>query len=118
MADGVVLGPKEKLEDCIACVQGKHAINPFHCSNSRAGDPLNLVHADVCGPIEVRSLGGNRFFVVFVDDATRKVFLYCLETKVEVPEVYQRFNPLKPEFFKDDFYHYFDVFLLFRYQTQ
>lgn len=34
---------------------------------------LELVYSDVCGPIEVNSLGGSRYFVTFIDDTTRKV---------------------------------------------
>ena len=29
---------------------------------------LDLVYSDVCGPIEVESLGGNKFFVIFIDE--------------------------------------------------
>lgn len=53
--------------DCVACVQGKHTRSSFHCSSSRAQNPLDLVHSDVCGPVEVSSIGGSRYFVTFVD---------------------------------------------------
>lgn len=93
MADGIVL-KKEALQDCIACLQGKHARDTFRSSSSRAEGVLDLVHSDVCGPVEVPSLGGSRFFVTFIDDATRKVFVYCLESKGQVTEVYEQFKSL------------------------
>jgi len=30
------------------------------------------VHTDVWGPAQVSSLGGSRYYVTFIDDATRK----------------------------------------------
>lgn len=85
MADGIVL-KKEALQDCIASLQGKHARDKFRSSSE------DLVHSDVCGPVEVPSLGGSRFFITFMDDATRKVFVYCLESKGQVTEAYEQFK--------------------------
>jgi hypothetical protein len=45
---------------------------------------LDLVYSDVCGPFEVESLGGNRYFLTFIDDASRKVWAYFLRTKGQV----------------------------------
>lgn len=55
---------------------------------------MDLVHSDVCGPIEVPSIGGSRYFVTFVDDASHKVFLYFVESKTQVKEVYEQFKAL------------------------
>ena len=52
--------------------------------------PLKLVHTDICGPMPERSLGGSRYFITFVDDCTRKVWVYSIKSKDEVPEVFTR----------------------------
>ena len=39
------------------------------------------VYPDVCGPIDVETLGGNKYFVTFIDDASRKVWVYVLKKK-------------------------------------
>ena len=39
---------------------------------------LKLVHIDVWGLDQVSSLGGSHYFVTFIDDATRKVWVYFL----------------------------------------
>lgn len=52
---------------------------------------LSLVHSNVCGPIEVESLGGSRYFVTFIDDASRKVWAYCLRTKDQVLDRFKAF---------------------------
>lgn len=39
----------------------------------RRSELLRLVHYDICDPLEVESLGGNKYFFTFIDDASRKV---------------------------------------------
>jgi transposase InsO family protein len=53
---------------------------------------LDLVYSDVCGPFEVESLGGNRYFLTFIDDASRKVWAYFLRTKGQVFNYLQEFH--------------------------
>ena len=55
---------------------------------------LELVYSDVCGPFEVESLGGNRYFVTFIDDASRKVWVYLLKAKYQVYQFFQKFHAL------------------------
>ena len=56
----------------------------FYKSSERKSNILELVYSDVCGPFEVESLGGNRYFVTFIDDASRKVWVYLLKAKDQV----------------------------------
>ena len=52
------------------------------------------MHSDVCGPMPVLSLGGALYFVTFIDDATRKVWVYILKRKDEVLATFQKFLAL------------------------
>jgi Reverse transcriptase (RNA-dependent DNA polymerase)/gag-polypeptide of LTR copia-type/GAG-pre-integrase domain/Integrase core domain len=56
---------------CEPCLAGKMHANPFPTSQSRATQPLELVHIDLKGPIQVKSIGGYQYWVQFVDDCTR-----------------------------------------------
>ncbi|KAG6491196.1 hypothetical protein ZIOFF_052532 [Zingiber officinale] len=38
---------------------------------ARATKPLELLHADICGPISPSTLAGNKYFFLIVDDCTR-----------------------------------------------
>ena len=40
---------------------------------SRASDLLSIIYSDLCGPFEVSSLGGNKYFVSFVDEFSKKL---------------------------------------------
>jgi transposase InsO family protein len=53
---------------------------------------LDLVYSDVCGPFEVESLGDNRYFLTFIDDASRKVWVYFLRTKDQIFNYFQEFH--------------------------
>ena len=50
----------------------------------RAKKPLEVVYSDVCGLLDNNSLGGNRYFLTFVDEFTRKIWIYLLKEKCEV----------------------------------
>lgn len=69
---------------CVVCAEGKHARKSFNNVATRATGILDLVHTEVCGPMQTRSLGHARYFVTFIDDLSRKVFAYPMKSKGEV----------------------------------
>ena len=44
---------------CISCVKGKQFRFPFKSSKSKSNDILELVHSDISGPMEVKSVAGS-----------------------------------------------------------
>ena len=82
------------LNPCDYCLFGKHHRVSFSKSSKRKSNILELVYSDVCGPFEVESLGGNRYFVTFIDDASRKVWVYLLKAKDQVYQFFQKFHAL------------------------
>jgi len=51
-----------------------------------------LVHTDVCGPINISSVGGNKYFLTFNDDFSRKICIYLLKSKDEVFHYFKIFK--------------------------
>jgi len=51
---------------------------------------LELVHTDVWGKASVPSLGGSLYFVTFIDDSSRKVWIYFLKHKLDVFDVFKK----------------------------
>lgn len=46
--------------------------NEFPIStNKRKREILELVHTDVCGPMQTELLGEASYFIIFIDDKTR-----------------------------------------------
>lgn len=94
---------------CVTCIQGKQTRLPFKHEGNRASQLLELVHSDVCGPFSVNSFSGKRYFVTFVDDFSRKLFVYAMKQKSEVFEHFLRFKNMvekqtgqKLKFFRSD----------------
>jgi hypothetical protein len=52
---------------------------------------LELIHSDICGPME-SSFGGCRYFILFIDDHTRMTWVYFLKAKSEAFEKFVNFQ--------------------------
>ncbi len=55
---------------------------------------LDVVHSDVWGPTKTTSMGGCRYYVSFINDHTRKVWVYFMKEKSEVFTHFQNFKML------------------------
>ncbi|GFU63371.1 retrovirus-related Pol polyprotein from transposon TNT 1-94 [Trichonephila clavipes] len=53
---------------------------------------LELLHADLCGPINIESHGGAKYFMVIVDDFSGMYFTYFLKNKYEVFDIFSQFK--------------------------
>ena len=62
---------------CKGCLLGKQFKKTFpKDSSSRAQKPLELIHIDVCGPIKPSSLSKSNYFLLFIDDFSRKTWVF------------------------------------------
>ena len=93
----VVIGlPNFRIDDmqkvCEACQFGKQARHAFPQERNVTSSPLDVIHSNVWGPTEHASMSGSRFYVTFVDDHTRKVWVYFMKSKGEVFEHFKWFK--------------------------
>ncbi|KAI9917169.1 hypothetical protein PsorP6_012774 [Peronosclerospora sorghi] len=68
--------------------------SPFsHTSGSGVNTqiPFELVHSDFMGPIKPFSKGVAKYFVKFIDDCTRMVYVYPIKAKSEVFDRFKAF---------------------------
>ena len=71
--------------ECEGCTLGKMNRNPFpKKSQGRATKPYEVIHSDVCGPMQIDSKGGSKYMVTFIDDYSRYVTVYFIKNKSEV----------------------------------
>lgn len=79
LAIGLDFMEKEKLF-CEDCQFGKMHRLPFKKTKiARSSAPGEFIHSDVCGPMNVTSLGSARFFLLFKDDYTAFRVVYFLK---------------------------------------
>ena len=80
---------------CTDCISGKHHRDAIPKEATwRAAQPLELVHADICGPISPTSNSGKRYVLCFIDDFTRKAWAYLLTEKREAFMCFKQFQKL------------------------
>jgi len=96
MAEGMKIKVGTSVRVCEACMLGKQTWQPSHNSATRANEPLELVHSDLCGPITPTTFGGAKYYILFVDDFTRMMHIYPLKGKTTA-EVLERFKEYKAE---------------------
>jgi hypothetical protein len=75
-----------EVDFCEHCIYGKQNHVRFPSGATREKGILELIHSDVFGPVPVPSLGGSLYYVSFIDDFSRKTWLYFLRKKYEVFE--------------------------------
>ena len=81
-------------DTCEVCCEGKQARGSFKNKGTRAKNKLEMVHADLCGPMEVPSIGGSKYFLLFEDDYSRMCFVYFLKHKSEAIEHFKEFKEM------------------------
>ena len=87
-------GASNELRTCVGCAYGKHSRDPFPTlSTKKTVKKLELVHSDLCGPIEVLSLQSQKKYILtFIDDYTRRTWIYLLARKDETFAAFQTFK--------------------------
>ena len=77
--------------DCVSCQLEKQTALPFNTSESISTDIFGLIHFDVWGPSSFSSIGGSRYFVVFVDDYSRYSWIFNMKNRSKLLQVYSNF---------------------------
>jgi hypothetical protein len=53
--------------------------------------PLEMLHMDLFSPITYRSIGGNKYGLIIVDDYSRFTWVFFFQDKSETQEVLKKF---------------------------
>jgi len=77
---------------CEHCIYGKQNHVHFNLSSHKSCGVLDVIHSKVFGPIDVPSIGNSTYYVSFIDDYSRKTWVYFIKSKFEV---FSRFKEFK-----------------------
>lgn len=66
---------------CENCIFGKQCKLPHKMKHSKTNRSLELVHADIYGPITPTSYNNKNYFITFLDDLTHFCAVYFLKNK-------------------------------------
>ena len=86
MVKGLSFDEGETFKDsCFGCAAGKHHRKPFiRVEEKKKTDLLELIHSDLIGPLNPKTPQGKAYVLTFIDDSSRRSWIYLLSTKGEV----------------------------------
>jgi hypothetical protein len=77
------------------CIDGEHQRTFFPKDEvTTTSKLLEIVHANVCGPMKTTFLGGTQHFVMFIDDFLKITHVYVLKAKGEVFNKFKKYKVL------------------------
>ena len=84
-----------KIQSVDMCEGSKQTRKSFPTGKVwRATTCLELIHADLCGPMSRESFGGSYYFLLLTDDFSRVSWVYFLKSKSETFENFRKFKAL------------------------
>ena len=83
-----------KLDFYKHCMYGKQCKQRFKTGTHNSKEILDYIHSDLWGPSPVVSYGGVLYFLTFIDDFSRKVWVFMLKKKVDVFNVFKQFKAM------------------------
>src|SRR4051812_14444940 len=81
---------KVNLPTCESCLAGKATRKSFGKAH-RASAPLDLIHSDICGPLNVRNRTNKPYFITFIDDYSRYGHIYLISHKSEALKCFEAY---------------------------
>jgi hypothetical protein len=79
------------LGTCVDCIKGKQTTKTIKGAK-RSYEILEIIHTDICGPFPTPYLNGQRYFISFIDDHTRFMYLYLLNDKAEALNAFKTYK--------------------------
>ncbi|KAG5682922.1 hypothetical protein PVAND_012240 [Polypedilum vanderplanki] len=87
------------IDVCEPCIKGKLARKSFPKEASKPEEFLDLVVSDVCGPMQVKSIQGSRYFITFIEVYSGYTEVSFMKEKSEVPtKVIEYIESIKVKF--------------------
>jgi hypothetical protein len=79
------------LEQCIECIKGKF-VKKIKKNAKRSTGVLDIIHTDICGPFNVKSMDGYDSFITFTDDYSRYGYIYLIKERSETLDKFKLFK--------------------------
>ena len=84
-----------EVDPCESCLMGKQHRKSFPKEVSwRESVFLELIHTNICEPMNTPSLGSQRYFIIFIDDFSRMTLVYFLKKISEAFAIFKKFESL------------------------
>ena len=91
---GLPKGSLEQQDVCKGCTLGKYVKSTFHDRDNKENAILERVHSDVYGPFSMASTAKHKYYAIFIDDFSRKCWIFFVLKKDETFSKFIEFKAL------------------------
>ena len=84
LVDGFTVDTRTPKPDCVACTEAKQSVEHFNKWTNRVTKFGELTHIDVWGKYHIKSINGNQYYTIFVDNAARFTTENFMKAKSDV----------------------------------
>ena len=81
MVTGMPVFSFEHDNICRGCALGKNTKKDYPHSNRKNNSILDLIHSNLCRPMMAPSINDRLYYIIFIDDCSRKTWIYFQKTK-------------------------------------
>lgn len=71
----------DSLPYCDSCKEGKMSKQTFNSKKEKSTEPIEVLHTDLCGPMETTGIEGEKYFMAITDEATDFTMTFTLANK-------------------------------------
>lgn len=100
LVNGIKIGGNNLETFCEICAKAKMTRTPFKNNRTIAKFPLEIIHTDICGPIEIPTWDNKKYFITFLDEFTHFCVVYLITFKSEAFEKVKQFVLLAENHFR------------------
>jgi hypothetical protein len=79
------------LDHCVDCNKGKYVKHIKKSGATRSSCVLEIIHTDICGTFNVRSIDGFNSFITFTNDFYRYEYIYTICERSEMLDKFKIF---------------------------
>jgi hypothetical protein len=80
------------LSHCIECIQGKYVKYIKKIGETHSSGVLKIIHTNICGPFNMKSIYGFNSFITFTDDFSRYRYIYPIRERYEALDKFKIFK--------------------------
>jgi hypothetical protein len=80
------------LGHCIECIKGKYNKHIRKMGATHSSGVLEIIHTNICGPFNVRSIDEFNSFITFTDDFSHYGYIYPIRERSEALDEFKIFK--------------------------
>ena len=81
LVEGFNVDLQSPKPDCIACTEAKQHVERLPKTSQRNTEPGQLMHIDLWGKYAIKSINGNQYYLLFMDNTKWYTTIQCLKWK-------------------------------------